>query len=331
MYQIVITLIAVLYQTCDATNYIPSVNLVNGKKIPIIGLGTYALTSDQNVMTKVINEAIDFGYRHIDTAYIYENEELIGRALNEIFQNNKTKRDDLFITSKVWNTYHKREQVVEAMKLSMNMLGVDYLDLALVHWPLAYRSGTGSLRPLNANNMTDDINISVVETWKGMEDAYKLGLAKSIGVSNFNSQQLTLILKEAFLKPVINQIEVHPYLSQEKLVEFCKSNSISVTAYCPLGKATKEILNDPVLTDIATNNNKTVAQVMLRWLIQRDIVVIPKTSKTNRLSENINIFDFQLTDEEMKSIFSLNKNQRIITSTLSANNPNYPFAIPYRR
>src|SRR6185437_13864178 len=118
----------------------------------------------------------------------------------------KTKREDLFITSKVWNTYHKRSQVVEAMKLSLNMLGIEYLDLALVHWPVAWRSGTGSLRPLDQNNKTLNVDISVVETWKGMEDAYKLGLTKSIGVSNFNSEQLGRVLKESFIKPAVNQV-----------------------------------------------------------------------------------------------------------------------------
>ncbi|CAG2179597.1 unnamed protein product, partial [Oppiella nova] len=138
---------------------IPSINLVDGRKIPIIGLGTYALTDQQEVMDRVINDAFDIGYRHIDTAYVYQNEELIGRTLKKMFESNKTKREDLFITSKVWNTYHKRSQVVEAMKFSLNMLGIEYLDLALVHWPVAWRSGTGSLRPLDQNNKTQNVDI----------------------------------------------------------------------------------------------------------------------------------------------------------------------------
>ncbi|CAG2113972.1 unnamed protein product [Medioppia subpectinata] len=128
---------------------IPSVNLVDGHKIPTIGLGTYDLTNQQEVMDRILNDAYDLGYRHIDTAYVYQNEELIGRSLAKMFAANKTRREDLFITSKVWNVFHKRSQVVEAMKLSLNMLGVDYLDLSLVHWPLAFRSGTGFLRPLD--------------------------------------------------------------------------------------------------------------------------------------------------------------------------------------
>ncbi|XP_054162256.1 1,5-anhydro-D-fructose reductase-like [Oppia nitens] len=303
----------------------PSIHFVNGFQIPIIGLGTYDMPTNQSVMDNIINVAIDIGYRHIDTAYIYQNEEMIGKTLRDIFANNKTKREDLFITSKVWSTYHKRSAVAEALKLSLNNLGLDYLDLALIHWPIAVRSGTGYLWPLDENNQTLDDDISVVETWKGMEDAYRLGLAKSIGVSNFNSEQLSRVLKHTFIKPVVNQFEIHPYLSQEKLVEFCHNNSIQVIAYCPIGKAHKGLLNEPILTTIASNNNKTVPQVMLRWLIQRDIIIIPKTSKTYRLSENFNIFDFQLTDEEMTEIFKLNKNMRFINPIEAINNKEYPF------
>ncbi|CAG2118885.1 unnamed protein product, partial [Medioppia subpectinata] len=178
-----------------------------------------------------------------------------------MFANNTTKRKDLFITSKVWSTFHKRSAVVEALKLSLNNLGLDYLDLALIHWPIALKSGTGYLWPLDENNMTLDEDISVVETWKGMEDAYRLGLAKSIGVSNFNSEQLSRVLKHSFIKPVVNQFETHPYLSQEKLVQFCHNNSIQVIAYCPIGKADKGLLNEPILTTIAAKNNKTVPQL----------------------------------------------------------------------
>ena len=182
------------------------VQLVDGNKIPQIGLGTYEMTDDQQVMNRVIKEAIDIGYRHIDTAYIYHNERLIGKALQQIFETNKTKREDIFITSKVWSTYHKRSAVVEALKLSLNNLGLDYLDLALIHWPLTLKSGTGFVWPLNEKNETMDDNISVVETWKGMEDAYRMGLAKSIGVANFNSEQLTRVLRQSSIKPVINQV-----------------------------------------------------------------------------------------------------------------------------
>ena len=164
------------------------------------------MDESQEILTRVLNDAIELGYRHIDTAYVYQNEYFIGNALKQVFETNKTKREDLFITSKVWNTYHKRSSVVEAMKLSLNNLGLDYLDLALVHWPIALRPGTGITRDLDQNNQTYDVDISVVEAWRGMEDAFKLGLAKSIGVSNFNSEQLTRILKQTAIKPVINQV-----------------------------------------------------------------------------------------------------------------------------
>lgn len=184
----------------------PSVELVDGHKIPILGLGTYQLTDNQTQMDQIVSDAIDAGYRHIDTAYVYQNEALIGKALKKVFDSNKINRKDIFITSKVWHTFHKRSAVVEALKLSLNNLRLDYLDLALVHWPIALKPGTGYLTPLNENNQTIDDDTDIVETWKGMEDAFRLGLAKSIGVSNFNSQQLDRVLKSSFLKPTVNQV-----------------------------------------------------------------------------------------------------------------------------
>ena len=184
----------------------PSVEFVDGQKIPILGLGTSGMPDNQTLMNQIISDAIDAGYRHIDTAYVYQNEALIGKALEIQFNSNKISRKDIFITSKVWHTYHKRSAVVEALKLSLNNLRLDYLDLALIHWPIALKPGRGYLVPLNENNQTIDDDTDVVETWKGMEDAHRLGLAKSIGVSNFNSMQLDRVLKSTFLKPVVNQV-----------------------------------------------------------------------------------------------------------------------------
>ncbi|CAG2119033.1 unnamed protein product, partial [Medioppia subpectinata] len=182
---------------------VPPIRLKDGMRIPIIGLGTYNIR-DQKVMDRVIEDAVDVGYRHIDTAFEYNNEGLIGNSLQKLFDKKKIKRSDIFITSKVWNTYHRRRKVVEGMRASINNLGLDYLDLALVHWPMAYREGDEN-HPKQANGSSADLDISVVETWRGMEDAYKLGLVKSIGVSNFNSEQLTRVLRDTHIKPVVNQ------------------------------------------------------------------------------------------------------------------------------
>ncbi|XP_054161807.1 aldo-keto reductase family 1 member B1-like [Oppia nitens] len=297
--------------------------------MPQIGMGTFQMT-DRPVLEQRIKDAINIGYRSIDTAYVYQNERLIGNALKELFSENITKREDLFITSKVWSNFHKRNSVMNAVKLSLNNLGLNYLDLVLVHWPMAYREGTGTTRPNYTMDSNIDTDTTVVETWRGMEDIYKKGLARSIGLSNFNSEQITRILRETQLKPTVNQIEIHPYLSQEKLVNFCKSNNIAITAYSPLGRADTELFNETVLNDIAINHNKTVPQVLLRWLIQRDIIIIPKTTKQERLIENFNVFDFQLTDDEMKAIFKLNKNKRIFAKSESSNNREYPFNIEFK-
>ena len=178
-------------------------NLV--KMIPNIGLGTSRIT-DQNILDDLLPSAIRYGYRHIDTAYSYDNEKQIGNTLKQMMSNNTIKRDDIFITSKVWSTFHSRPKVVEAIRMSLSKLDLDYLDLALIHWPMAYIENTTELVPKHLNGSTIDVNISVIETWKGMEDAFYLGLTKRIGVSNFNSNQLTRIMKEARIKPVVNQV-----------------------------------------------------------------------------------------------------------------------------
>ncbi|CAG2110833.1 unnamed protein product, partial [Medioppia subpectinata] len=298
---------------------VPSIKLVDGNVMPQIGMGTFQM-QDSQVLTDRIKDAINIGYRHIDTAYVYLNERIIGRALSDIFAQNQTKREDLFITSKVWSTFHRRHSVLNAVKLSLNNLGLDYLDLLLIHWPMAYKEGTGILRPNYTLDANIDTDTTVVETWRGMEDVYKLGLTKSIGLSNFNSEQIERILRQTQLKPVINQIETHPYLSQEKLVNYCKARNIAITAYSPLGRADAGLLNETVLNEIAVNHNKTVPQVLLRWLTQREIIIIPKTTKQDRLIENFNVFDFQLTDEEMSKIFALNKNKRLFTKEESVRN-----------
>ncbi|XP_054162258.1 aldo-keto reductase family 1 member B1-like [Oppia nitens] len=222
----------------------PKLRFTDGMRIPIIGLGTYDIR-DQKLMDQVIEDAVDVGYRHIDTAYEYQNENLIGNTLKKLFNKNKIKRDDIFVTSKVWNTFHRRHKVIEGIKLSLNSLGLDYLDLALVHWPMAYKEGPEN-HPKHPNGSAINMDISVVETWRGMEDTYKLGLVKSIGVSNFNSEQLSRLLRETHIKPIVNQIECNPYLSQEKLVNFCKAQGIQVVAWSPIGRGNSQLLNEPL-------------------------------------------------------------------------------------
>ena len=191
---------------------VPSIELVDGNLMPQIGQGTFQM-NNQSILEQRIRDAIEIGYRHIDTAYAYQNEAIIGKVLQQLFQQNVIKRKDIFITTKVWSTFHKRNSVLNAVKLSLNNLRLDYVDLLLVHWPMAYKEGTGILRPNYTLNPDTDSDVTVVETWKGMEDVSKLGLAKSIGLSNFNSEQISCILKNSYIKPAVNQVlYAFPYL-----------------------------------------------------------------------------------------------------------------------
>jgi aldehyde reductase len=306
----------------------PEIKLYNDRGIPIVGLGTWQLGDDSQV-EQAIKDAIDVGYRHIDTASRYDTEKGIGIALRQAITSRRVKREDMFITSKVWNNMHSRPKVIESINASLKNLGLKYLDLALIHWP------TGFFEEKDPNFYPKYKNGSVIprtwekddylETWKGLEDAVNLGLTKYIGVSNFNIRQLGRVLDEAKIKPVINQVECHPYLNQQKLLEFCQKNNVLLEAYAPIRRADKELLNDPVLTEIAAKHNKTAAQVAFRWQIQRGVVVIPKTSKKSRMIENLDIFDFNISDEDMRKVLGMKQKERYYDIPGIQNHPDYPF------
>uniref|UniRef100_T1L0H1 NADP-dependent oxidoreductase domain-containing protein n=1 Tax=Tetranychus urticae TaxID=32264 RepID=T1L0H1_TETUR len=312
-----------------------SMLLPNGFKIPYLGLGTWK--SEKGKVKEAVKYALlEAGYRHIDCALLYQNEDEVGQALKEVFQSNLVKREDIFITSKCWNTYHSRSRVIECCKESLTSLGIDYLDLYLVHWPTGFKEGNG-IFPRDEQGKIVYSDVDYLETWKGMEDVQKAGLAKSIGVSNFNSQQIDRILANCEIKPVINQIEVHPYLSQQPLINFCKQRGIDITAYSPLGSPDRPgaapgettLLNDSTILNIAKNHNKTAAQILLRFAVQRDLIVIPKSVTPARIKENSQIFDFELTKDEMELIHNLNQDKRFITAETLSDHPYFPFSIPY--
>jgi len=313
---------------------IPTLKLNTGHDFPILGLGTWK--SSPGVVQQTVEDAIDVGYRHIDCALAYLNETEVGTAIQNKIKEGVVKREDLFLTSKLWNTFHSKDLVLVGLKKTLEALKVSYLDLYLVHWPFGYQEG-GALFPKNDKDEIILSDVDFVETWKAMEECVNLGLVKSIGVSNFNSQQIDRILGMCTVKPAVNQVECHPHLNQKKLAEFCKAKGIVVTAYSPLGSPDRpwvkpedpKLLDDPKLVDMGKKYGRSPAQVVIRWLIQRDIVVIPKTVRKERLIENANVFNFTLSAEDMQYMDTLDCNGRLVVLEWVKHCKYYPFGIEF--
>ncbi|KOC62649.1 Alcohol dehydrogenase [NADP(+)] [Habropoda laboriosa] len=315
-----------------------TLKLNNGKSVPVLGLGTWQADDDPSVVEQAIRDAIDAGYRHFDCAFIYGNEDVIGKALRDKIAEGVVKREDLFITTKLWNTDHKRENVVPACKRSLKNFGLTYVDLYLIHWPISYVENATGIWAVDeeGNPMFGDEDYR--DTWREMEKCVELGYAKSIGLSNFNSQQIDSILSIATIKPAMNQIECHPNLNQKKLRDFCRERNIAITAYSPFGsprrswaKPTdpKVTIDDPKIVAVGKKYGKTAAQVVLRYLIDIGTIPIPKSISKNRIIENINVFDFRLTPEEIASIDKLDNGIRICPAAEYKEHKDYPFNIEF--
>ncbi|WP_460278239.1 aldo/keto reductase [Clostridium sp. CTA-5] len=257
------------------------VQLSNGIKMPLLGFGTYKVESGESVINSV-KEALKIGYRHIDTAAFYGNEEGVGIAIKE----SGIKREDIFLVSKVWNTEQGYEKTIKSFEDSLKRLGTDYLDLFLIHWP----------QPLHK------------ETWKALEKLYNEGRVKAIGVSNYTVNHLKDLLKDSEISPMVNQIEFHPKLIQSELMDFCNKNNIQIEAWSPLMRG--GIFKIKLLDELSKKYKKTISQIVLRWDLQMGVVTIPKSIKPSRIKENADIFDFELTNEDMKRINELNEKLR---------------------
>ncbi|NHK31940.1 MAG: aldo/keto reductase [Asgard group archaeon] len=259
-----------------------TVKLNNGIEIPILGLGTYLATGDRGY--QAIRHALKIGYRHIDTAAMYENEKEIGLALKD----DDVPREEIFVTTKLWNSDHGYERALEAFEESYEKLGLDYIDLYLIHWPVQ------ELR---------------MESWRALEQLHKDGKCRSIGVSNYTIRHLEELLKEAKVVPVVNQVEFHPYLYQKELLEYCMSNNIWIQSYSPLTKG--RMLEDPPLVEIARKYKKSTAQILIRWSLQKNTITLPKSANVYNIMENAEVFDFKITEEDMKKLDSFNCNMRV--------------------
>src|SRR5438093_7381012 len=257
--------------------------LNNGVKIPLLGLGVYQ--SPTGKMTeRAVSYALKIGYRHVDTAYLYGNESDVGKALRE----SGLRREEVFITTKVWNSDQGYDTTLQACETSLRQLGLPYVDLYLIHWPVQGMS---------------------METWKALVQLLQEGKARAIGVSNYTIRDLKEILQnseDVDVVPAVDQVEFHPFLYQKELLQFCKKNSIQLEAYSPLTRAKR--LNHPVIVAIAKKYGKTPAQILIRWSLQHDVVVIPKSIHEERIRENSQVFDFQLEPDDMKYLDSLNEN-----------------------
>ncbi|XP_034258712.1 aldo-keto reductase family 1 member D1 isoform X1 [Pantherophis guttatus] len=315
--------------------------LSDGNAIPVIGLGTYAdpQTTPKGTCAESVKTAIDAGYRHIDGAFVYHNEDEVGQAIREKIAEGKIKREDIFYCGKLWNTCHPPEMVRPTLEKTLQILQLDYVDLYLIELPMAFQPGE-NLYPKDESGKWLYHETDLCATWEALEACKDAGLVKSLGVSNFNRRQLEMILNKPGLKykPVSNQIECHPYFTQPKLLEFCKLHDIVPVGYSPLGTSRDEswvnvssppLLDDPLLNAIGEKYNKTAAQVALRFSIQRGVVVIPKSFNPKRIRENFQIFDFSLTDKEMKDIEALNKNVRYVELLMWKDHPEYPFHDEY--
>jgi diketogulonate reductase-like aldo/keto reductase len=271
------------------------IQLNNEVVIPQLGLGVWQAKDGKEVETAV-RTAIECGYRLIDTAAVYGNEKGVGRAIAA----SGIPREELFITTKVWNADQGYNETLVAFDKSLDRLGLDYVDLYLIHWPVPAKD-------------------KYIDTWRALEKLYKDGKVRSIGVSNFTTEYLERLMSEATIIPAVNQIELHPHLSQIELRDFCKQHGIAVESYSPLGGTGGNLLDEPVLRQIGSTYGKTPAQVVIRWHIQNGLIVIPKSVTPERIRQNIDVFDFELSPDDMLTINGLNMNSRVGSDPTTAN------------
>ena len=293
-----------------------TLSLSNGDTMPMLGLGTFK--SEPGEIYQVVRDALEIGYRHIDCAPIYSNQAEIGNAIKDSISSGTLTRGELWLTSKLWNDSHAPEAVKPALEKTLSELRVDALDLFLMHWPVAVKPGV--FIPETADDLLPLADLPLESTWRAMEDLKDQGLCRHIGVSNFSTEKMTGLLNSARIRPEVNQIELHPYLQQSQMLEFCHKEGILVTAYSPLGSQDRPerlkvegepvLLQDPTIDAIAKTHCASTAQIVLSWHLHKDISVIPKSTNKGRLIQNLAAKEIALSCDELEQIRALDSHRR---------------------
>ncbi len=294
-----------------------SFQLQSGQSIPAIGLGTWKM--EGNTAYEAVKLALEIGYRHIDCAAIYSNEAEVGRAFKESFSNG-INRDDVWVTSKLWNDSHKAEHVRPALEKTLSDLQLECLDLYLIHWPVVIKHG--KMLPDSGSDFVPLAEVPIMETWQALERCVEAGLVKHIGVSNFNQRRLQDILDNGSIKPATNQVECHPFLPQDDLLSYCQSNSIQTVAYSPLGSGDRpdrmkaetdpSLFESAALNELAAAKGISLGQLLLAWSANRNVVAIPKSTNEGRLRENLAAGEIELTSEEIAAIDNNGTDHRFV-------------------
>ncbi len=296
-------------------------DLIGGDRIPALGLGTWKLSGDE--ARTVVQSAIETGYRHIDCARIYENESDIGRGLEFGLRQGVVTRDDLWITSKLWNDAHRADDVRPALQSTLHDLQLDYLDLYLIHWPVVHPPGV--VRPDDGHGFLSLTDVPLAETWSALQDCQSAGLCRNIGVSNLSIKKLQSLISTTGVTPAVNQVESRPLLQQRALLEFCRTHQIQLTAYSPLGSGDRpeamkrqeepSLLSDPVIGEIAGRHQVSAAAVLIAWAINRGTIVIPKSANPVHLRDNLQAADISLSGDDMTAIAGLDSGFRFVDGT----------------
>ena len=287
----------------------PTIRLSSGNDMPLVGLGTWQ--APRGVVGAAVADALRLGYQHIDCAAAYANETEVGAALREAFASGTATRDGVFVTSKLWNDRRRPDDVRDGLAQTLEDLQLEYVDLYLIHWPVVWKRGT---------LMQDDERASIAECWRAMEGLVRDGKARAIGVSNFTEPELAALLSTATIAPAVNQIELHPRLPQRELVAFCQSRNIAVTAYSPLARGSG-VLDHPAMAEIAARRGVSAAQAALRWNVERDVAVIPKSVTPSRIAANADIFKFEWDARDSEAVARVEDGVSTATSPWSTSGP----------